>query len=257
MMKRIVLAAAALAALMTGAQAQQVRIASEGAYAPWNFIDDSGNLAGFEIELGNELCARAALECVWIQNAWDSMIPNLNAGNYDAIMAGMSITDERKEAIDFTQNYKPPTPSTFIIPADSTAQIDPPTGVRIGTQGATIQSAYAEEHFKEGNTLVNFETAEQALADLNAGNLDGILAERDYLAEVVAGSGGALKLSPPEIPIGDGVGVGLRKADDELETKFNDAILSMKKDGSLSALIVKWFPEQGPGPYYAEEAAAN
>lgn len=177
-MKRLLIATAALAVLIGGANAQQVRIASEGAYAPWNYIDDSGNLAGFEIELGNELCARAELDCVWIQNAWDSMIPNLNAGNYDAIMAGMSITDERKESIDFTQNYKPPTPSTFLVPADSTATFDPPSGLRIGTQGATIQSAHAEANFATGNTLVNFETADQALADLNAGNLDAILADR-------------------------------------------------------------------------------
>lgn len=256
-MKRLLIAAAALAAMLGGAQAQQVRIASEGAYAPWNYIDDSGNLAGFEIELGNELCKRAALDCVWIQNAWDSMIPNLNAGNYDAIMAGMSITDERKQSIDFTQNYKPPTPSTFLVPAASTASFDPPKGMRIGTQGATIQAAYADAHFKNDNTLINFETTDQGLADLNAGNIDAFFIERDFLAEVAAGSNGALKLAPPEIPIGDGVGVGLRKTDTELEQKFNDAITSMKKDGTLSAMIVKWFPEQGPGPYYPEEMAAQ
>src|SRR5690349_13953291 len=126
-MKRLLIAAAALAMLIGGANAQQVRIASEGAYAPWNFIDEAtGQLAGFEIDLGNELCKRAQMDCVWIQNAWDSMIPNLNAGNYDAIMAGMSITDERKQSIDFTQNYKPPTPSTFIVQSSSTATFDPP-----------------------------------------------------------------------------------------------------------------------------------
>jgi polar amino acid transport system substrate-binding protein len=256
-MKRLLIAAAAFAVLAGSAAGQDVRIASEGAYAPWNFIDDKGNLAGFEIDLGNELCKRAQMNCVWIQNAWDSMIPNLNAGNFDAIMAGMSITDERKQSIDFTQNYKPPTPSTFIVQSSSTASFDPPQGLRIGTQGATIQASYAEQHFKDGNTLINFETTDQGLADLNAGNIDAFFIERDFLAEVAAGSNGALKLAPPEIPIGDGVGVGLRKADDELEQKFNDAITSMKKDGSLSALIVQWFPEQGPGPYYAEEAAAQ
>lgn len=251
-MKRLIIAAAVFAVLLGGASAQEVRIASEGAYAPWNYIDDAGNLAGFEIDLGNELCKRAAMDCVWIQNAWDSMIPNLTAGNFDAIMAGMAITDERKQTIDFTQNYKPTTPSTFIVLADSTATFDPPSGLRIGTQGATIQAAYAEQHFADGNTLVNFETADQGLADLNAGNLDAFFIERDFLAEVVAGSNGTLKLAPPEIPIGDGVGVGLRKADDEIETKFNDAITAMKEDGTLSALIVKWFPQQGPGPYYAD-----
>lgn len=249
-MKKMVLAAALIAAAMGATHAQEVRIATEGAYAPWNFVNDQGNLDGFEIELGNALCERAGLQCVWIQNAWDSMIPNLNAGNYDAIMAGMSITDERRESIDFTQSYKPPTPSTFMVAAGSSFTFDPPAGVRIGTQGATIQAAYAEENFAGGNTLVNFSTAEQALADLNAGNIDSILAERDYLAEVVAGSGGALELTGPEIPIGDGVGIGLRKADDDLETRFNAALDEMKAEGALDELIVKWFPEQGPGPYY-------
>ncbi len=249
-MKSLLIAAFAFAALAGGAQAQQVRIASEGAYAPWNFIDDNGKLAGFEIELGTELCKRASLDCTFIQNAWDTMIPNLNAGNFDAIMAGMSITEERKQSIDFSDNYKPPTPSTFLVPSGSTAALDAPKGLKIGAQTGTIQAAYAEQNYKADNTLVTFDTADQALADLNAGNLDAILAEKDYEAEVVAGSGGALKIAGPEIPIGEGVGVGLRKADDELEAKFNAAIAEMKADGSLDALIVKWFPEQGPGPYF-------
>lgn len=249
-MRALLIAAVAFVALAGGAQAQQVRIASEGAYAPWNFIDEKGDLAGFEIELGNELCKRAGLDCTFIQNAWDTMIPNLNAGNFDAIMAGMSITDERKQAIDFSDDYKPPVPSTYLVSASFSGDLDPPKGLKIGTQGGTIQAAYADEHFKADNTLVNFETADQALADLNAGNLDAILAENDYEAEVVAGSGGALKIAGPKIPIGGGVGIGLRKQDDELEEKFNKAIAEMKADGSLDALIVKWFPEQGEGPYY-------
>jgi len=249
-MKHLLLTAAAFVALTGMANAQAVRIGTEGAYAPWNFVDDSGNLAGFEIELGNELCVRAALECEFIQTAWDTMIPNLNAGNYDAIMAGMSITEERQASIDFTQDYKPPTPSTYLMAAGADLALDPPAGVRIGAQTGTIQSAYAEENFAAGNTLLTFDTADQAMADLGAGNIDVILAEKDYLAEAAAGSGGAFEVSGPEIPIGGGVGVGLRKADDELEQKFNDAIAAMKADGSLDALIVKWFPEQGPGPYY-------
>ena len=249
-MKRLLIAALAFAALVGVAHAQTVRIASEGAYAPWNFIDESGKLAGFEIDLGTELCRRAALDCSFIQNAWDTMIPNLTAGNFDAIMAGMSITDERKQTIDFSDDYKPPVPSTFLVSSGATLDLETPKGLKIGAQTGTIQSAYAEQHFKADNTLVTFDTADQALADLNAGNLDAILAENDYLAEVVAGSNGALKVDGPKIPIGGGVGVGLRKADDALEQKFNVALAEMKADGSLDALIVKWFPEQGPGPYY-------
>jgi polar amino acid transport system substrate-binding protein len=251
-MKKLILVAAALLALTSTANAQAVRIATEGAYAPWNFLDDAGKPAGFEIDLGNELCERAALECTWVVNEWDSMIPNLTAGNYDAIMAGMSITDERKETIDFSDNYFPPETSTFMARAGTTLDFDNLSGVSIGVQGATIQAAHAEEAFGANNTIKAFETADQALADLNAGNVDVVLADGSYEAEIVAGSGGTLEIIGPEIPLGGGVGVGLRKADDEIETKFNEQIAAMKADGSLDALITKWFPDKGPGPFFAE-----
>src|SRR5690606_3240261 len=117
-MNKLLLTAAALLALGTTAQAQEtVRIATEGAYAPWNFLNDAGEPAGFEIDLGNAICEQASLSCEWVINDWDSIIPNLLAGNYDVIMAGMSITDERLETIDFSQNYFPPDPSKYVATA--------------------------------------------------------------------------------------------------------------------------------------------
>ena len=249
-MKKLILAAAAVLALTAAADAQAIRIGTEGAYAPWNFLDDSGKVAGFEIDLGNELCKRAGLECEWVVNEWDTIIPNLVAGNYDAIMAGMSITDERKQSIDFSQNYFPPDPSKYVTAAGKSFDFANLQGVRIGVQGATIQAAYAEEKFAAGNTILSFETADQALADLNAGNVDIILADGSYLAEVVAGSSGALELVGPDVIIGGGVGVGLRKADDELQQKFDTAISDAKKDHTIDALITKWFPDKGPGPFF-------
>lgn len=249
-MKKLVIAAAAFLALTAASQAQSVRIGTEGAYAPWNFLDDSGSVAGFEIELGNELCRRAALECTWVVNEWDTIIPNLLAGNYDAIMAGMSITDERKQTIDFSEAYFPPDPSKYIAAAGKTFDFDSLQGIKIGVQGATIQAAYAEETFGSNNTILSFETADQALADLNAGNVDVILADGSYLAEIVTGSGGALEFVGPDVMIGGGVGIGLRKDDDELEQKFNAAIAEAKSDGSLDAMITKWFPDKGAGPFF-------
>lgn len=249
-MKKLIIAAAAFVALTTAGHAQAVRIATEGAYPPWNFLDDSGNVAGFEIELGNELCKRAALDCTWKVNEWDTIIPNLIAGNYDAIMAGMSITDERKQTIDFSENYFPPDPSKFVTAKGKTYDFDNLQGVRIGVQGATIQAAYAEQELKDGNTILSFETADQALADLNAGNVDVILADGSYLAEVIAGSGDTLEFVGPDVMIGAGVGVGLRKGDDELEQKLNAAISAAKADGTIDALITKWFPDKGPGPFF-------
>ncbi|HEY9012852.1 MAG TPA: transporter substrate-binding domain-containing protein [Devosia sp.] len=249
MRKLTIAAAAALALIATGANAQTVRIATEGAYAPYNFLDDAGKPAGFEVDLANELCTRAQVTCEIQLNEWDSMIPNLVAGNYDAIMAGMSITDERKQQIDFSENYFPPDPSTYMVRAGTTLDFDKLSGVSIGVQGATIQHAYAEEHFGANNTIKAFETADQALADLNGGNVDVVLADDAYIVDVVAGSGGALEKVGPEVMIGGGIGIGLRKADDELEGKLNAAIKEMKGDGSLEKLIVKWFPDKEP-PFF-------
>jgi polar amino acid transport system substrate-binding protein len=248
----IAAAAAALAMFATSANAQAVRIGTEGAYAPWNFVDDGGALAGFDIDVGNELCKRTGLECTWVQTAWDTIIPNLNAGNFDAIMAGMSITEERAQSIDFTSDYSPPDPSAYMTAAATTIDFNAMKGLRIGTQGGTIQSAYAEANFKDGNTLLTFETADAALADLSAGNLDVIFADNGYIREVVAGSGGALKLDGPTVAIGGGVGIGLRKADDELQAKLDTALAAAKADGTIDKLIVQWFPEKGQGPYYVK-----
>lgn len=250
-MKTLALAALAAAFVTAGAaQAQTVRLGTEGAYAPWNFIDDSGSPAGYEIDLGNNLCERAGLTCEWVINEWDSMIPNLQAGNYDAIMAGMSITEERQQTIDFSQEYFPPDPSKFMVGGAAEVNVDDPSGIRIGVQGATIQAAYAEANFADDNTILSFETADQALADLNAGNVDAILADGAYIDELIASSAGALKTVGAELEIGGGVGVGLRKADDELEQKFNDAITQAKADGTVDELIAKWFPEKTGGPFF-------
>jgi len=250
-MNKIMLAAVAAFALSGPAMAQEtVRIATEGAYAPWNFLDDSGNPAGYEIELGNAICAQAGLTCEWIINDWDSIIPNLLAGNYDVIMAGMSITEERLQTIDFTQNYFPPDPSKFVAPAGSSLDFANLTGARIGVQGGTIQAAYAEENFGGSNTVVTFSTADQAMADLAAGNLDTILADGAYLEPVVAASGGSIEFVGEDILIGNGVGAGLRKEDTELKATFDEALTALKADGTVDELIAKWF--EGHGPYFSE-----
>jgi len=250
-MKKIMLAATAILALSGSAMAQEtVRIATEGAYAPWNFLDDSGAPAGFEIELGAAICAQAGLTCEWIINDWDSIIPNLLAGNYDLIMAGMSITDERLATIDFTQNYFPPDPSKFAAPAGSELDFAALSGARIGVQSGTIQAAYAEANLAEGNTIISFATADQNMADLMAGNVDTILADGSYLEQVVNASGGAIEFVGEDILIGGGVGAGLRKDDADLKAKVDDALTALKADGTVDALIAQWF--DGQGPYFAE-----
>ena len=249
-MNKLVLAATAVLALSAGiVQAQEIRIGTEGAYEPWNYVDADGNLAGLDIDVMNELCTRAALQCTFVQTAWDTIIPNLNAGNYDVIAAGMSITEERQQSINFTADYSPPDPSGYMMLADSTVDPANLSGVRIGTQTGTIQADYAAENLADGNTLLTFDTAPDALADLMAGNIDIILADSSYINEAVANSGNALKTSEVTVSIGGGVGAGLRKADTELLAKLDEALAAAKADGTIDALITKHFPQR-QGPFY-------
>jgi polar amino acid transport system substrate-binding protein len=208
-----------------------VRMGTEGAYPPYNYIDDSGEVAGFERELGDELCARAELTCEWVTNDWDSIIPNLVSGNYDTIIAGMSITDERKEKIDFTTNYTQPDPSAYLAMSEG---VDVANGV-IAAQASTIQASYIAQ---SGATLIEFATPEETIAAVRNGEADAVLADRAYL-EPIAAEGGDLVMLEQNVLIGGGVGMGIRKSDTELRDKFTAAIESMKADGTLNALIAK------------------
>ncbi|WP_428517050.1 transporter substrate-binding domain-containing protein [Roseovarius sp.] len=233
-MKKLVLStlAMALAGGMAMAQDKTIRLGTEGAYAPWNFVNDAGEIDGFERELGDELCTRAELTCEWVKNDWDSIIPNLVGGNYDVIIAGMSITDERDEVIDFTQNYTPPDPSAY---AGMSEDVDVSGGV-IAAQTGTIQAGYIAE---SGATLVEFATPEETIAAVKNGEADAVLADKSFLAPIVAEDADMMFVGE-DVPLGGGVGMGVRESDTELKETFNAAIQSMKDDGSLNELIKKW-----------------
>ena len=231
-MKKLLITSAILAVTAGYAAAQDVvRMGTEGAYAPWNFINDAGEVDGFERELGDELCARAELNCEWVTNDWDSIIPNLVSGNYDTIIAGMSITDERDEVIDFTQAYTPPDPSSYLA---MSADVDVEGGV-IAAQTATIQAAFIAD---KGWTLVEYATPEETVAAVKNGEANAVLADKAYLAPFT--EDGSMVLLAREEMIGGGVGMGLRESDGELRAKFDAAIQSMKDDGTLNAMIEKW-----------------
>ncbi len=236
-MKTLILTTAALALTAGMALAQQtVRMGTEGAYPPYNFINDAGEIDGFERELGDELCTRAGLTCEWVKNDWDSIIPNLVSGNYDTIVAGMSITDERDEVIDFTQDYYPPTASAYVALSDG---VDVMSAV-VAAQTGTIQAGHVAE---SGATLVEFATPEETIAAVRNGEADAVLADRDYLVPIVEESGGELTFIGDPVPLGGGVGMGLRESDTELRDTFDAAITSMKEDGTLNELLKKWFGE--------------
>jgi len=232
-MRKIILSTAALAISASMAMAQDVvRLGTEGAYPPWNFINDSGEVDGFERELGDELCKRAELNCQWVTNDWDSIIPNLVSGNYDVIIAGMSITDERDEVIDFTQNYTPPDPSAYLAMSED---VDLEGGV-IAAQAGTIQAGYVAE---SGATLVEFATPEETIAAVRNGEADAVLADKSFLTPV-ADEDADLMIVGPDVALGGGVGLGVRESDPELKATLDAAIQSMKDDGSLNAMIEKW-----------------
>ena len=234
-MRTLVLGTALLALMAGAATAQQVvRLATEGAYPPYNFINDSGKVDGYDIAVGNAVCERAGLTCEWVVNDWDSIIPNLVSGNYDAILAGMSITDERDQVIDFTQNYLMPEPSAYAALADGLDL----NKVPVAAQTGTIQAAHVQE---TGATLVEFATPDETVAAVRNGEAVAVFADKDFLAPIVAESNGELVFVGEPVQLGGGIGVGLRESDAELKEKLNAAIQSMKDDGSLNALIEKHF----------------
>lgn len=238
-MKKLIVAtlAAALVAgtAYAGSHAQKVRMGTEGGYPPFNFINDKGEVDGFERALGDKLCELAELDCTWVKNDWDSIIPNLVSANYDTIMAGMSITADRQKVIDFTQEYFPPDPSAYVALKDS--KTDGTTGV-VAAQKATIQAGHVAT---TKATVVEFATPDETIAAVRSGEADAVFADKSFLEPIVAESKGELVFVGKDIIVGGGIGIGMRKSDAELKGKFDAAIATMKKDGSLSKLIAKWF----------------
>ena len=240
-MKNILMTAAALAMTagmaMADGHAKTIRMGTEGTYAPYNFLNDAGEVDGFEREVGDELCKRAELTCEWVTNEWDSIIPNLTSGNYDTIIAGMSITDEREEVIDFTQNYIPPAFSAYVAKSGAVVLKD----AVIAAQTSTIHAGYIAE---SSATLLEFATYDETVAAVMAGEADAVFADKDALAPTVDASSGELGFAGDDVQLGGGVGMGLRESDTELKAKFDTAIQSMKDDGTLNTAIKKWFGEE-------------
>lgn len=232
------MAGVAFAALITTsamADNHAIRIGTEGAYPPYNFVNDAGEVDGFEREVGDEMCSRAKLECTWVVNEWDSIIPNLVSGNYDAIIAGMSITDERDEVIDFTKEYFPVDPSTYVALAGASVDVNKDD---VAAQAGTVQAAHVAS---SGATVVEFASPEEVTSAVRNGEVDAALADDAYWKDVVKASDGELEFVGEPVAIGGGIGMGVRESDGELKVKIDAALASMKADGTLTAMIAKWF----------------
>ena len=233
-----ILSISLLAALSCGGM-ETVRIGTEGAYPPFSFLNDDRDLDGFEIELGEELCSRVQLKCQWVVNDWETIIPNLQGNKYDAIMAAMSITEERETLVDFTQPYYPPEPSLFVALAGADESV---TRGRVAVQEATVQADYLGGRVGE---LKEYHLAEETIDAVLHEQADSVFAGVSYLRGIVAASEGRLAYVGPEVVLEEGTGIAVREGDEALLEKFDHAIRMMKDDGSLNELIRKWFGEEG------------
>lgn len=254
MQRRSLIALAALAlGAMSAAQAQapdwkKIRIGVEGAYPPFSEVGPDGKLKGFEIDYANALCAEMKAECTLVQQDFDGLIPALQARKVDAIIASVSITDERKKAIAFSNPYYN-TPARFAAKVDAKLDVSPAgmKGKKIGVQRATIHEKFAAEVFKQSE-IVRYATQDQAFLDLKSGRIDATVADMVAIdmgfLKTPAGKGFAFA-GPTFTDVkyfGVGSGVGMRKADEKvLGKKFNDAIAALRANGTFKKLNDKYF----------------
>lgn len=250
--RRIVsLVSTAIIMLSAGAAsaADTLRIGVEAAYPPFESLTPAGALQGFDIEIGDALCARMKVKCVWVQNAFDGLIPALNARKFDLIDSAMNITDKRKTAIAFTA-------AVYVVPmqmvARRTAHLLPSasalSGKRVGVLQGSSQEDYAKRHWASaGVDVQSYPTQDQIFADLAAGRLDASVQEATVATESFLSkpggrdfdfAGGPLR---DDALLGAGVGLGMRKDDIALHAKVNAALESLKADGTLSTLSRKYF----------------
>jgi octopine/nopaline transport system substrate-binding protein len=208
------------------------------------------------------------VECEVIATDWDGIIPGLLAGKYDAIMAGMSITDERKEAINFSESYAN-TPIVIAtregsdvaglqagvdkinfdeLSADEQATVDQIKaaldGKSVAVQGSTTHQNLVEEYFGDADVRT-YDTMENAALDLSSERVDAFVTELPFLRDFQESDQGKgmVQVGPSMFggPLGEGVGIGIRKDDTELVQKFNDAIEAAKADGTIEKLGQQWF----------------
>ena len=275
-LKRIFISFVTIFFLLVGnAYSDKIKIGTEGAYPPWNAKDASGNLIGFEVDLAKELCAIMKHECTIVEQDWDGMIPALLMRKFDAIMAGMSITDERLKTINFSQGYADEVASLAVMKGSSLESLNTPKAINLSKKGAAkgtlktladalagktvgVQTATIHQNFLESGDVgkVNirtYKTQDEVNLDLASGRIDAALAAAVAFTDYAAKSGKPVVLVGPTFSggaFGNGVGVGIRKGDNSTtvgkrDTKilkdFNSAINTARFKGIISKLAIKHF----------------
>ena len=252
--------------ISSNASADNIKIATEGAYPPWNSKTSDGKLVGFEVDLANLLCSYMKKHtCTIVEQDWDGMIPALKAKKYDAIMAGMSITDERKKVITFSQGYADEVASFAVMSNSDLVGLKTPEAINlskgsnsgtlstlkkaldgktVGVQTATIHQNFLESG-KVGKVNVRtYKTQDELNLDLSAGRIDAALAAAVAFTDYAKKSGKNVVLVGPTFSGGDfgnGVGVGIRQEDTKLVKDFNKAINKARRSGKLSEIATIWF----------------
>ena len=248
-MKKSLMTLAAVLMLGTAAAAEPIKIGiAAEPYPPFASPDAAGNWVGWEVDLINAVCKAGEMECVITPVAWEGIIPSLTGGQIDAIMASMSITEERSKTIDFSDKYYN-TPTVIVTAKGSGLTPDAAgmAGKIIGVQVSTIHEAYAQKHFPDAGEIKTYQTTDEAFQDLSAGRVDAAFADSiavDAFMKSDVGTSccevmGAVSDDPAIL--GLGIGVGLRKGEDDLKAKFNAAIAKVLADGTYEAISKPYF----------------
>jgi len=246
----------------------KIKIGTEGAYPPWNGTNAAGELEGAEIDLVFDLCKRMKAECELVAQDWDGIIPALQNGKYDAIMAGMSITAERMEVINFSQGYANEPASFSVLKSSPLASLKfsgkvnmdaldgkskkllkslkkTLKGATVGVQGSTTHENFVKQVLGDTVTMKSYDTQENLELDLSVGRIDAALSDQGSMEKFMESDNGKnIAFIGPGLgggPFGGGVGVGLRKADTDLLEMFNKAIDGARADGTLAKHFTKWF----------------
>ena len=242
-----IVAVAALGLVASGVSAQTVRIGTEGAYPPFNSIDSDGNLVGFDVDIAKALCDAAGLTCEFVVQDWDGMIPGLLAKKYDAIIASMSITEERKKKVDFTGKYYN-TPAKFVAPEGKNLDVSPEglKGMSVAVQRATTHENFLRDNFP-GLEIRVYATQDEANADLASGRVDlghaDSVALMDGFLSTDMGKGFEFVGPDYNVPEWHGVGAGIavRKGEDDLRMKLDAAINTIRANGTYAKINAKYF----------------
>ncbi|AQT47129.1 transporter substrate-binding domain-containing protein [Bartonella choladocola] len=227
------------------AQAESLRLASEGAYPPFNYVDSDNKLHGFDIDIAYALCDKMKVECIVTAQDWDGIIPGLLAKKYDGIIASMIPTEERRQKVDFTNRYYTTKLAVAVRKDSDIKDVDPQSmkGKTIGAQAGTAQANYAEDNYgPAGAEIKLYPTADDANSDLLNNRLDGIVHDKYPLMSWLENEGkDCCKVLGELDGTNEPVAIAIRKNSDELKARLNKAIDEIRADGTYEKIAKKYF----------------